>query len=43
VLDQNDSRDVLGVATAAQISRRHPGRAIARMGAAELITFQAPE
>ena len=41
VLDQNDSRDVLGVVTAAQISRRHPGRAIARMGAAELITFQA--
>jgi S-DNA-T family DNA segregation ATPase FtsK/SpoIIIE len=41
VLDQNDSRDVLGVVAAAQISRRHPGRAIARMGAAELITFQA--
>ena len=40
VLDQNDSRDVLGVTAAALISRRHPGRAIARLGAAELLTFQ---
>ena len=40
VLDQNDSRDVLGVPAAAQISRSHPGRAIARLGAAELLTFQ---
>ena len=40
VLDQNDSRDVVGVTAAALISRRHPGRAIAWLGAAELLTFQ---
>ena len=40
VLDQHDSRDVIGVPDAAAISRHQPGRAIARVGAAELVTFQ---
>jgi S-DNA-T family DNA segregation ATPase FtsK/SpoIIIE len=40
VVDVTDSRDVIGVADAASISRRTPGRAVARLGPGELLTFQ---
>jgi S-DNA-T family DNA segregation ATPase FtsK/SpoIIIE len=41
VLEPNDSRDVIGVTAAAFLSRRQPGRAIARLGAGEVVSFHA--
>jgi DNA segregation ATPase FtsK/SpoIIIE, S-DNA-T family len=41
VQDTNDSQDVIGSPAAASISRRIPGRAIARFGPGEQIRFQA--
>ncbi len=40
VQDDGDSMDVIGGKAAAEIDRRHPGRAFARFGASELIGFQ---
>jgi S-DNA-T family DNA segregation ATPase FtsK/SpoIIIE len=40
VQDDGDSMDVIGGKAAAEIDRRHPGRAFARFGAGELIGFQ---
>ena len=40
VQDDGDSIDVIGSKAAAEIDRRHPGRAFARFGASELIGFQ---
>lgn len=40
VQDDGDSTDVIGGKAAAEIDRRHPGRAFARFGASELIGFQ---
>jgi S-DNA-T family DNA segregation ATPase FtsK/SpoIIIE len=40
VVDVADSRDVIGATDAASISRRTPGRAIARLGPGELLTLQ---
>ena len=39
--DSHDSVDVIGVSDAATISRTRPGRAIARLGPSELISFQS--
>lgn len=36
-----DSTDVLGVATAADLPRRRPGRALVRLGAGEMVEVQA--
>ncbi len=41
VQDDRDSIDVIGSGDAADIDRRHPGRAFARFGAAELVGFQS--
>jgi S-DNA-T family DNA segregation ATPase FtsK/SpoIIIE len=41
VVDVSDSRDVIGVDTAAHLSRSLPGRAYARVGPSELVAFQA--
>ncbi len=40
VQDDADSIDVIGARSAADIDRRHPGRAFARFGASELVGFQ---
>ena len=41
VQDDGDSMDVVGTRDAAAIPRRIPGRAIARLGAGELVEFQS--
>ncbi len=41
VQDDGDSMDVVGTRDAAAIPRRIPGRAIARLGAGELVDFQS--
>lgn len=41
VTDAGDSQDVINVADAAQISKAHPGRAIARVGASAPTAFQS--
>lgn len=38
--DTADSIDVIGSAAAAQIGRSHPGRALARLGPQDVVTFQ---
>ena len=40
VQDDVDSMDIIGSKSAADINRRHPGRAFARLGASELVGFQ---
>ncbi len=40
VQDDVDSMDIIGAKSAADINRRHPGRAFARLGASELVGFQ---
>ena len=40
VQDEHDSMDVIGTSAAAAIDRRHPGRALARLGASEVVGFQ---
>lgn len=41
VTDRNDSMDVIDVADAAALPRSLPGRAVARFGPGELVTFQS--
>ncbi|MGI8755464.1 MAG: FtsK/SpoIIIE domain-containing protein [Acidimicrobiales bacterium] len=41
VHDSADSRDVIDRPDAAELPRRHPGRALARLGPSELVAFQA--
>ncbi|MEM9892575.1 MAG: FtsK/SpoIIIE domain-containing protein [Actinomycetota bacterium] len=41
VQDDADSADVIGTNAAARIDRRTPGRAMARLGAAEIVAFQS--
>ena len=41
VQDPADSRDVIDRPDAVDLPRRHPGRALARLGPGELVTFQA--
>ena len=40
VQDDGDSVDVIGVKAAAELDRRTPGRALARLGASEIVAFQ---